>query len=161
LILCNHLFFILAINLILIILHLLFEFIFINIVRCFRKHIWFLKIVFLVIKRWLGKLFLKIFIHVFSSVYRINYMHMVYSFRFTPIKRVRQYIVFIKLSIIFTAFCTFTQVMILWILRIFWSVTFCSLFNFINIRWIFFLYFWWGFISETATSIICWNRRYF
>ena len=58
LIIYNHLFFILAINLVLIILYMLFEFFFIYMIWCFWKHVWFLKIIFLIVECRLRKLFL-------------------------------------------------------------------------------------------------------
>ena len=91
---------------------------------------------------------------------------MVYSFQSSAtIKGIGKYIFMILngsfsvLGIVFTAFSTFTRVLILWCLRILWCVTFSCFFMLFYCWWTFFLYNWWRLIPKTASTICRWDWR--
>ena len=146
--------------------HLFFIVILVRLVRYFWKHEWLLKIALLIVKCRLWKFFLQIFIHVFGSVYGIYYMHMVYTFQSSAtIKGIGKYIFMIlndSFSVVgkfFTAFSTFTRVLILWCLRILWCDTFSCFFMLFYCWRTFFLYNWWRLIPKTAFTLCHWDWR--
>ena len=162
----NLLFFVVIFNLLLINLHLIFEIIFINLIWCFWKHEWLLKVIFLIIKRRLWKFFLQIFVHIFCSVYWIYNMHMIYTFQSSAaIKGVGQYVFLILISIflikseVFTALSTFALILILRCLRVFWNIAFSYLIVLLYHRRTLLFYNLWRPIPETASTIICRDWR--